>query len=188
MTNLPAPVGHAQLLTFQKHSIRYLMLDGVPWFPAEDICAAAGLYPNDAKVPERSNFPDYAKRICSEETDDGLQDAILLSPVGVWLLTTRTDPYKGQSIAAWAKKEALRLCANPQVNDPALYLTLNADGDVPPAPKRFSGRYSEWLDLKDSPEHHAFKFGPKPGPTRQSLQAALLAAAQGTSPTNEKPA
>lgn len=143
-----------QTLTFKDHPIRIVMQDGVPWFSLNDICLAMNRNHYAAEQAYGRNFPEHARRTCSEETEEGeLQDATLLSPVGVWLFTHLIDAAKFQQLAAWARKEAKRLCPNPRENDPSMFLTLTPDGELPPYPMKYSGRKAEWLALRGSAEY-----------------------------------
>jgi len=142
------------LLFNKKHSVRIVMQDGVPWYSLNDLCLAMNRNHYAAEMAYGRNFPEHARRICLEEDDNGeMQDATLLSPVGVFFLTDLIAPAKGQDLAAWARREAQRLCPNPIENDPAMFLTLQPDGELPPYPMKYSGRRAEWLALKGSAEY-----------------------------------
>lgn len=148
-------------LQFKDHPVRIVMIDGVPYFSLEDICEAAGwsLSVCDRLHSKLYSFPDHTKRPCYEETEDGLRDTTVLSPVGVWRFTVSVDSYRGAGVAAWAKRESFRLCPNPRPKDPAMFLTLGKGGELPIKPTKYSGRRSEWFDLRDSEEYRKGRLG-----------------------------
>lgn len=153
MNNPSCQLEHDLFLKFKNHSIRVVMLDGVPHFLLADVCAANGYRPEVAKVVDHPDFPAHAKRVAWEVTEEGHQDITVITPVGAWLFTVLTDAGRGQSFAAWARREAKLLCPNPADKDPAMCLTLGEDGSLPPCPMRYSGRRSEWDDLRFSQEY-----------------------------------
>jgi len=143
-----------ETLSFKDHPIRIVMQGGCPWFSLEDICTAMNRNHYAAQMAHGRNFPEHARRLCWEEDDNGeRQEVTILSPVGVWYFTDLIDAGKFQALANWARKEALRLCPNPRDNDPAMVLTLLPGGVLPPRPMRYSGRQSQWLDLRQSAEY-----------------------------------
>lgn len=99
MNNPSCQLEHDLFLTFKEHSIRVVMLDGVPWFTLADVCAANGYHPDTAKVVDRPDFPDHAKRTALEVTEDGTQDITVISPIGCWLFT------EAAHVAATAKAD-----------------------------------------------------------------------------------
>jgi hypothetical protein len=175
MTTQSAPQEHDDLLTFRGHSIRIARADsGVPWFALPDLCDALNRRMEyDAPRVAGPHFPSFARCTLKEETEEGLQDITLLSPVGVFFLTALTEPWKGAALTNWARKEAQRLCPNPTPGDPAIFLTYMEDGDLPPCPTKYSGRRAEWNDLRYSPNRPIRQ----PLESRQELQARLLAEA-----------
>ena len=148
MTIETAPQGATQIINYKTTPVRILMLDGSPWFASEDIADALGLHhwAIDRQIPK---LPAHAVRECQEDTEEGLTDAKLLSPIGVWLITHLIDPRRGAGVAAWARRTAADLVPNPTPKDPRLFLTPAANGAIPPRPDKYSGRLSEWRDLKD---------------------------------------
>ena len=176
----PAPAEQPRALLFQSKSISIILYDGVPWFSLDDLCAAIGFTECAAERLQRRDFPDYAKRVVEEQTDEGWQPATVLSPIGVWLWGHMVDPGRSQGVAAWAKREALRLCPNPIPGDPAMCVSLMPDGELPPRPFKYSGRLSEWLDLRDSGAHlearHARRS--EEAQAKHSLMLRLLADGQ----------
>lgn len=147
-------------LAYKGHSVRVLMIRGVPWFALSDVGEALGLNECGLDQVNDKAFPAFAKTVATEAVEPEVpgepEEQVLLSPVGVWYLTTLLcDPGRGQHIANWAKKEAAVLCPNPVPGDPAVFLTiLDVDGrkELPPYPWKYSGRRSEYQDLKDSNE------------------------------------
>ncbi|MCW2349804.1 hypothetical protein [Sphingobium sp. B12D2B] len=176
MDNPSALIEHDLFLTFNNCPIRVIMFDGVPWFVVPDLCAAMGVYPKFAAKVNNPAFPPSAKRTCSEVTEEGLQDIVLVSPVGAWWLTALVDPARGQGLAAWTRREAQRLCPEPRPGDPAMFLTVGADGSLPPRPFRYSGRKAEWEDLRHSQEY--FNSQMARATERKDLQARLLTEAE----------
>ncbi|HEX7820949.1 MAG TPA: hypothetical protein VF463_10060 [Sphingobium sp.] len=136
MTDHPAD----QMVSFDNIPVRIVMQGAVPFFALADLCEALGLPPGSATAADNPDFPSHAKRTCWEEADDGsMQDATILSPVGVWWLTQFTGPHRGQKLAAWARREAKRIYPDPTPGDPAMFITLTADRKLPPMPYKFSG-------------------------------------------------
>ena len=148
MTIETAPQGATQIINYKATPVRILMLDGSPWFASQDIADALGLH-QWAVDQQISRLPTHAVMECQEDTEEGLTDAKLLSPIGVWLITHLIDPRRGAGVAAWAKRTAADLVPNPTPKDPRLFLTPAANGAIPPRPDKYSGRLSEWRDLKD---------------------------------------
>ena len=148
MTTETAPQGPTQILHYKNMPVRILMLEGAPWFSSADIADALGLHhwAVDQQIPR---LPAHAVRECQEDTEEGLTDAKLLSPIGVWLITHLIDPRRGAGVAAWAKRTAADLVPDPTPQDPRLFLSPAANGALPPRPDKYSGRLSEWRDLKD---------------------------------------
>ncbi|MBV1690869.1 hypothetical protein KRR38_25115 [Novosphingobium sp. G106] len=134
------------------------MVRGVPWFSLRDVGDGLGLSEFGLDQVNAAGFPAYAKMVVAEEADPAIpgdpEDQIVLSPVGVWHLTTfLSDPGRGQHLANWAKKEAALLCPSPAPGDPAVFLRLlevNGRKELPPYPWKYSGRRSEWHTLRDS--------------------------------------
>ena len=179
MTTPTATATQAQTLVFKEHPIRIVIVDGVPWFSLEDVTEALGYTHLSAKRAFHETFPKHARMECLEDTEEGQISTTVLSPVGVWHFTAILDAYRGQGLANWAKKEALRLHPNPEAKDPRFFLTLTADGQLPPTPAKYSGRLGEWRELKDSDEYRQFRFGLHPSqPSRAEKQARLLAEAE----------
>lgn len=150
--------GDSLILDFKGHPIRVLLVRKVPWFELSDVCDALRPHEDVDRLVYDPDFPAFAKIPAQEDRDPNVhgepQDVTLLSPVGVWYLTTLMDaPGKGQAIAAWAKRQAAQLCPDPAPGDPAVFLTiLDVEGrkELPPYPWKFTGRRSEFLALKDS--------------------------------------
>jgi hypothetical protein len=177
MTTEPATATQAQqTLLFKEYPIRIVMVDSVPWFSLEDVTEALGYTHLSTKRAFHETFPEHARMDCLEETEEGQITTTVLSPVGVWHFTAILDAYRGQGLANWARKEALRLHPNPPAKDPRFFLTLTADGQLPPTPAKFSGRLSEWRDLKDSNEYWEARRASMS--SRRGLQTRLLAEAE----------
>ena len=152
MTSKPSTDG----LTFTRacygQPVRIFMWEGVPWFEAEAFCTAMG-------------FPSAALDVFNEDaTDNDIalypfddEPVFALSPIGAWKLVEANDPYRSAKFAAWAKREAAQLAPDAPLNDPRMFLTLQADGMLPEMPGKYSGRRSEWYALKESPEHQEAK-------------------------------
>lgn len=133
--------------------MRYLPVDGVPWFALRDLWEAAGFPENALSSVESPDFPSFAKLMATEAPDPGIpgepEDVVMLSPVGVWYWSHLFDPGRGQAIAAWAKREAAVLNPRCPQGNPHMFLALLEGGDMPPYPLKYSGRKSEWIDLND---------------------------------------
>lgn len=149
-TTQSAPTERLDPLLYQGHPISYILLDGVPWFALGDLCTALNRNEHAASIVNRHDFPNYAKQTVEELTPDGWKPITVLSPVGVWFFGHHIDPARSQGLAAWARREASRLCPDPRPGDTALHISLMPDGTLPPRPYKFSGRRSEWYDLKDT--------------------------------------
>jgi len=153
------------------------MIDGVPFFAVSDLCDASRFKHFVGDVVARPDFPDHARRSVREELEDGTYaDAWVISPVGVFLFSDLTDAGRLQGLSAWARREAARLCPNPRPGDPAIFLTLSETGELPPRPLRYSGRRAEWEELRWS-DAYLNRDRNAGGPTRQQVQARLLAEA-----------
>jgi hypothetical protein len=142
-------------LEFNSHPIRIDIQDGVPWFSLTDISAAVGDGPRTLEVVLEPEFPVHATRICNETDDGGMvSEGVLLSPVGVWYFAHLLNAKGLQKLAAWAKREAVRLCPDPRAGDLAMFLTYadkwNGSIEMPPYPWKYSGRRSEWYALQDA--------------------------------------
>lgn len=151
--------GEGISLTFQGRTIRAIPVNGVPWFGLPDLADALGISQVAAdRVVHSAIFPSHGRLVCYEspEPDPEITSepgpVTVLSPVCVWWLTHLTDGGRGQSLASWAKREAARLCPKPLPGDPAVFLTLAREGVLPPYPWKYSGRRSEWIDLRWSPD------------------------------------
>lgn len=146
----------SQELEFKETPIRALKADGTLWFAARDIVAAlGGTYAELDVAATSQDIPDCCRSAglevpCADVPGEPDSAVPLLSPVGVWLWTHATNAPRGQGLAAWAKREAARLVPEAAKDDPRTYLTLGADGELPPYPMKYSGRKSEWIALKDS--------------------------------------
>jgi hypothetical protein len=115
MTTEPATATQAQqTLLFKEYPIRIVMVDSVPWFSLEDVTEALGYTHLSTKRAFHETFPEHARMDCLEETEEGQITTTVLSPVGVWHFTAILDAYRGQGLANWARKEALRLHPNPR--------------------------------------------------------------------------
>lgn len=147
-------------LDYKGRTVRALMIDGVPWFCLRDIVEALGWAKDTIDHANDPAFPPWAAVTAGEGYDpDEIEtspDLVLLSPVGVHFWASFVDEWKGQGIAAWAKRESRRLCPKPVSGDRAMFLTIvdRADGTkaLPPYGHRFSGWKSDWEDLKWSNE------------------------------------
>jgi hypothetical protein len=73
--------------------------------------------------------------------------------VGVWTLSHILGDWEFRLISAWAKREAKTLCPAAKPDDPRMFLRLDADHELPPRPNRYSGRYTEWDELRFSNEY-----------------------------------
>lgn len=147
---IPPPGGEIMLLFKDIHPIHSVQFDEVPFFSLADISMALGWNYRADLYAKADDFPDHGRRIVRPIDRPESPGAIYLSPVGVWRLTALLDPYGGQALAAWAKRETTRLIPEPRTGDPAVFLTLDEDGDLPPAPTKYSGRRAEWLALKEA--------------------------------------
>lgn len=152
MTNLSVPKDPNQIREYKGHAVRVLILDGVPCFPPEDIGEALGYYPQPVADALR-RLPAHALVPCLEDTEGGLADVELLTPIGVWLLTNFLDPRRNAGVAAWSRRVATELAPSSDPKDPRMFLTVSASGTLPPRPDKYSGRLAEWCVLRDSPEY-----------------------------------
>lgn len=152
-----------EVLRFQKHVIRIALFSGVPWFALPDICDALDWDPQSLENRVKSLLPSFAWKSWVEAEDVDVpgrpEHVTLLSPIGVWYLTHLGDPAQGQSIAAWAKREAESLCPHSCKDDPTVNLTLLPGGHLPPYPLRYSGRKAEWYNLANSKQESEARNG-----------------------------
>lgn len=155
MPDFPAQDGPPDYLLFEGNPIHILMHQGVPWFASDDLCAAMNRNAYALEYVNGPRFPDFARVTVPEYDDEGQEigKVPFLSPVGVWYFAHDTDPTQFQKLSAWAKRESLALCPDADPKDPAMFLTLLPSGELPPCPKRYSGRGAEWWALKDSNEY-----------------------------------
>lgn len=151
-----AAANESQELRYRdKHPIRVVKADGTLWFAAPDLVDALGYSKHALETAAKSpTIPDYCRSTGYELEDPDISgqpdDAVvLLSPVGVWLWTHATNAPRGQDLAAWAKRETARLVPEARKDDPATFLALGPDLEMPPYPTRYSGRKREWIDLKN---------------------------------------
>ncbi|HUD91614.1 hypothetical protein [Sphingobium sp.] len=152
MSNLSVLKDPNLIREYKGHPVRVLILDGVPCFPPEDIGEALGYYPQ-AVAEVVSRLPAHALMPCLEDTESGLTDVELLTPIGVWLLTNILDPRRDAGVAAWSRRVATELAPTADPKDPRVFLTVSASGTLPPRPDKYSGRRAEWYVLRDSPEY-----------------------------------
>lgn len=152
-STLPPQYGEGETLNYKGSPIRVLPIYGRPFFALPDLVDALGFPPAAMDVVNGPDFPSLGKVVCYEEEDPEMarerEDVVALSAVGTWYFTALTCPVSGQGIAAWARRECARMCPNPVPGDPAVFLTLHPDGNLPPYPTRYSGRKSEWITLKE---------------------------------------
>lgn len=149
--------GEGLSLAFKGRTLRAIPVNGVPWFGLPDLADALGISEEEAdKLVQSPDFPTHARLVCYESPEPDPEitsepgQVTIVSPVGVWWLTALMDDGggKGQALAAWAKREGARLCPSPAKGDPAVFLTLARPGVRPPYPWKYSGRRSEWIDLR----------------------------------------
>ena len=151
MTNDPSALAeHDPVLSFRTFKIRAVLIDAVPYFALPDLAEALG-----REIPTRviAMLPSHCSRVLCEETDEGLLDITMLSPLGAWWALHLTDAGRGQSLASWTKREATRLYPDADPEDPAMFITIGPDGSLPPRPLKYSGRRGEWFELHMSHEH-----------------------------------
>jgi len=166
---------HDHILWFEKHPIRIVQRhDGVPYFAVPDLCAAMGRETCSQRVLD--TIPDHAKFAgCQEEADSGLEPISMLTPVGAWWLTHNLDAYRGQKLAAWTRRVARDLCPNPAPDDPAMFLTVDAQGQLPPRPTKYTGRHTEWTDLRYSDAYLNSRINSYVESRRKLLEEAVAA-------------
>lgn len=144
-----------ELFYMEKYPIRAAKADDTLWFATRDMCAAVGYTEDALKIAAESPLiPDCCRSYGYELPDPAIPGqpdgaVLLLSPVGVWYWTHATDAPRGQSLAAWAKRETARLVPEARKDDPATFLTLGPNLEMPPYPMKYSGRKGEWIALKD---------------------------------------
>lgn len=151
--------GESGELDFKGRSVRYLKVNGSPWFALGDLQEAVGFGREALEVVNRRDFPSFAKHIAMEAFDAEVPgepgDVIILSPVGVWYWSHLYEPGVGQEIASWAKRAAAAIHPDPAPYDPHMFLrVLEVDGKpkLPPYPLKFSGRKAEWCAIRESDE------------------------------------
>lgn len=148
--------GESLELDFKGHTIRALMVSGVPWFCLRDIVDALGWHGETMAEVDKPGFPSWAKMEALEDPKGQSNDTVLLSPTGVFLWGSFVDEWKSQAISAWAKRESRRLCQSPAPGDRAMFLTIieHEDGSksLPPYAQRYSGWKLDREDLRYSNE------------------------------------
>ncbi|OYY78969.1 MAG: hypothetical protein B7Y43_03585 [Sphingomonas sp. 28-62-20] len=123
---------------------------GVPYFSLLDLQEALGWPTSSTDLVNTPSLPAHCKRIALEYGPEGVTDAIVLSPTGVFYWTNLYDAGKGQQITAWVKRQARQLCPNARPDNPAMFLQIDSDRRLPPVPLKFSGWRGEWNDLRYS--------------------------------------
>lgn len=139
-------------LLFGDKSIAIITFEdgGVPYFSLLDLQEALGWPTSANDLVDTPLFPPHCKRTALEYGPEGVTDAVVLSPTGVLYWTSLFNAGKGQRITAWAKREARMFCPNARPDDPAMFLQVTGDRQLPPPPLAYSGWRGEWNDLRNS--------------------------------------
>lgn len=138
----------AATLPFRTFAVRTAMLEGLPWFYLDDLCAALRRTPEAGKIVNDARFPQFARR---SHRDPEAGEVTVISPIGTFYLTELIDRLGGQALAAWTRRQQQRLCPEPVPGDPNAFLTMLPDNCLPPRPGKYSGRLAEWDELRFSP-------------------------------------
>jgi hypothetical protein len=143
-SDLPQSSGTVQ---FQNVAVRYIRIDSLPWYVAEDVCRAVRL--GDEVIAR--DVADCHKRLASLPGPNGPEELVVMSPIGAWTLTLYRRSNRDQAFQRWVFKETKAL--QPDGFDRTRYgaaqcMALRPDGDVPTRPHPRSGRADEWLRLK----------------------------------------
>lgn len=146
MTSNTEAVPTVLQLEYRNQPVRAVLVEGCVWFDAADICTIQKLTPF---AVQDFNTGALDTDIARFEFDE--HPTAVLSPIGVWKLSHQRGRPADDQVAAWAKRESLRLIPEQSENDARLRLTLNADGTLPVTPNKYSGRRAEFDDLKLSP-------------------------------------
>jgi hypothetical protein len=151
---------NAQPAPFGDQPIRYVRLDGLPWYAAADVCKALKL-PLGPTLEE--DVAEVHKRLQPIPTAEGFETGPVISPIGAWTLSMYLPFRCARSLdfQKWIFRETKKL--QPDAFDrkrygPAQVMALRPDGDVPPKPSPRSGRKWEWEDLRYGNEHLAFRY------------------------------
>lgn len=136
-------------------TIRFLRIDGLPWYAASEICAKLEL-PLEATLAEK--VADCHKRLEAATNPDGSDgpEEWFISPIGAWTLTLylkRTVDYAFQRWIFPATKAIEPDAFDRAKHGKAQMMALRPDGDVPPRPHPRSGRADERDALKHLPEY-----------------------------------
>lgn len=176
MSASTALYGPSGTLRYHGRPIRYIPIHGVPWFALPDLVEALGYRRAAAEVVNAPRFPAHLRHTCTEDPNDTgpgkPKDVTVLCPTGLWWWTALTEPGAGQHLAAWSRREAMRLCPDASPTNRYMHLTIGPDGSLPPYPTKWSGRHREWTDLRWSTAYlsgpKAHERGRSPGPFRQA--------------------
>jgi hypothetical protein len=159
MSDAVLPTGESLELDFNGHTVRALMIKGVPFMALPDILDACGYNDKAGHRVHSESFPSFGKHVGIEEPDQEIPgepcETVFLSPTGIFYWSVQMDPARTDKFTAWARREAHRLCPDAARDDHGVYLALVPGEDgwthIPPGPpSRYSGWKREWQDLKDA--------------------------------------
>jgi prophage antirepressor-like protein len=85
-------------LTFQQHTVRTVLIDGVPWFVANDVCDVLGLG-NPAETLR--NYPENEKGISSTDTHGGKQGMLTVNEPGLYRLIFQSRKPEAEQFKTW---------------------------------------------------------------------------------------
>jgi len=127
-------------------TVRVVFIEGAPWFEAAGICGLLQISTHSiSEFDETALDTDLLSFVFDNDP------TAVLSPIGVYKLSRGAPLPHGPQVSAWAKRVSDELVPEPAKDDARLKLTFNPDGSLPPFPHRFSGRRSDFYELKYSP-------------------------------------
>jgi prophage antirepressor-like protein len=134
-------------LTFQDRAVRTVLIDGVPWFIAKDVCDILGLG-NPAETLR--NFPVDEKGISITDTLGGKQAMLTVNEPGLYRLIFQSRKPEAEQFKAWVFNTVL-----PQIRQAGAFTPLSP----PPGGRLLPMAVAHYLELKRSKEKFTLELG-----------------------------
>ena len=94
--------------------VRTVVIDGMPWFVAKDVCAALGI--KNHKDAVAKSLDDDEKGVEKIYSPGGTQDAIIINESGLYTLIMRSNKPEAKRFRKWVTSEVL-----PSINRTGQY-------------------------------------------------------------------
>ena len=101
-------------LTFNKHTVRTVIIDGVPWFVAKDVSDVLGLK-NVSK--SLKNFPENEKGVTTGYTLGGSQEMLIVNEPGLYRLIFQSRKSEAEQFKTWVFTSVL-----PQIRQTGFFI------------------------------------------------------------------